>query len=85
MLIISTISFSLNFIKILLTKGCLKLRLFGFARVNIVKRDNERLQERLLQLKVKRQEREKQEREITEPPKRELKKDHRLIPGIDAF
>ncbi|XP_052766378.1 clathrin heavy chain linker domain-containing protein 1-like isoform X2 [Mya arenaria] len=51
-------------------------------RVNIVQKDNERLRNQLLELKVKRKEREKQEREITEPPKRELKKDHRLIPGL---
>ncbi|XP_060559629.1 clathrin heavy chain linker domain-containing protein 1-like [Ruditapes philippinarum] len=50
-------------------------------RVNIVKKDNERLHNQLIELKVKRMEREKQEKEITEPPKRELKKDHRLIPG----
>jgi hypothetical protein len=46
-----------------------------------VKKDNERLHNQLIELKVKRMEREKQEKEITEPPKRELKKDHRLIPG----
>ena len=32
-------------------------------------------------MKAKRQEMEELEREVTEPPKRELKKDHRLIPG----
>lgn len=51
-------------------------------RTNIVKADNERLNKRLLELKMKRAELEKKEKEITEPPKRELKKDHRLIPGF---
>ena len=50
----------------------------------MVKKDNDRLRSQLLELKVRRKEREKQEREITEPPKRELKKDHRLIPGGDT-
>lgn len=52
-----------------------------FCRVHIVQKDNDRLRNQLLELKVKRKERERVEREITEPPKRELKKDHRLIPG----
>jgi len=51
----------------------------------VVKKDNDRLRSQLLELKVRRKEREKQEREITEPPKRELKKDHRLIPGGDTY
>lgn len=50
-----------------------------------MKKDNERLRNQLIELKVKRMEREKKEREITEPPKRELKKDHRLIPGIPSL
>ncbi|XP_053374865.1 clathrin heavy chain linker domain-containing protein 1-like isoform X2 [Mercenaria mercenaria] len=51
-------------------------------RVNIVKKDNERLHNQLIELKVRRMEKEKKEKEITEPPKREMKKDHRLIPGL---
>ena len=46
-----------------------------------MKSDNEKLNKRLLELKLKRSDMEKKEKEITEPPKRELKKDHRLIPG----
>lgn len=51
-------------------------------RLNIVKKDNKQLQTQLAALKQQHMEREKQERETTEPPKRELKKDHRLIPGL---
>ena len=51
----------------------------------MVKGDNERLSKRLYELKLKRTDLEKKEKEITEPPKRELKKDHRLIPGEIAF
>lgn len=54
---------------------------FFIYRTNIIKTHNERLTKRLLELKMKRSELEKKEKEITEPPKRELKKDHRLIPG----
>ena len=50
-------------------------------RISVVKGDNERLNKRLLELKLKRSDMEKKEKEITEPPKREFKKDHRLIPG----
>ena len=51
-------------------------------RIGVVKGDNDRLNKRLLELKMKRSDLEKKEKEITEPPKRELKKDHRLIPGL---
>lgn len=51
-------------------------------RIGVVKGDNDRLNKRLLELKLKRSDLEKKEKEITEPPKRELKKDHRLIPGF---
>lgn len=49
--------------------------------MHIVQKDNERLRNQLVELKIKRKQREREEKEITEPPKRELKKDHRLIPG----
>ncbi|KAL5008618.1 hypothetical protein ScPMuIL_014199 [Solemya velum] len=48
----------------------------------VIQKDNERLQSRLAELKLERKRREQQEKEISEPPKRELKKDHRLIPGL---
>ncbi|KAK3591625.1 hypothetical protein CHS0354_013809 [Potamilus streckersoni] len=51
-------------------------------RIVIVKKDNERLQRQLEELRRKRSEKEKQEKQITEPPKRELKKDNRLLPGL---
>ncbi|XP_021366978.1 clathrin heavy chain linker domain-containing protein 1-like isoform X2 [Mizuhopecten yessoensis] len=51
-------------------------------RIGVIERDNDRLQKQLLNLKAKRKEQEEFERQVTEPPKREFKKDHRLIPGL---
>ncbi|XP_048734570.2 clathrin heavy chain linker domain-containing protein 1-like [Ostrea edulis] len=48
----------------------------------IIEKDNEKLQQQLQDLRSKRQKREELEREVAEPPKRELKKDRRLIPGL---
>jgi len=50
------------------------------VRVAVVKKDNERLQKELHELKTERMEREKKP-EAKEAPKRELKKDSRRIPG----
>ncbi|WAR19798.1 CLHC1-like protein [Mya arenaria] len=65
--------------------GKLKAMASEPSTIRNYRRRGDELEERnqLLELKVKRKEREKQEREITEPPKRELKKDHRLIPELD--
>ena len=49
-----------------------------------MKKDNERLQKELHELKAERTEREKKP-ETKEPPKRELKKDPRRIPGQRRF
>ncbi|XP_062620292.1 clathrin heavy chain linker domain-containing protein 1-like [Saccostrea cucullata] len=51
-------------------------------RIAIIEKDNEKLEQQLQELKSKRQKREELEREVAEPPKRELKKDRRLIPGL---
>ncbi|XP_033734726.1 clathrin heavy chain linker domain-containing protein 1-like isoform X1 [Pecten maximus] len=51
-------------------------------RIGVIEKDNDRLQKQLLNLKAKRKEQEEFERQVTEPPKREFKKDHRLIPGL---
>lgn len=53
---------------------------FVCVRVAVVKKDNERLQKELHELKTERMEREKKP-EAKEAPKRELKKDSRRIPG----
>lgn len=50
-------------------------------RISIIEKDNDKLQQQLQDLRSKRQRREELEREVAEPPKRELKKDRRLIPG----
>ena len=50
------------------------------VRVAVVRKDNERLEKELNELKSERMEREKKP-ETKEPPKRELKKDPRRIPG----
>lgn len=55
---------------------------FIFFRIAIIEKDNDKLQQQLQDLRSKRQRREELEREVAEPPKRELKKDRRLIPGI---
>lgn len=47
----------------------------------MIQKDNDRLQKELNELQQKRKEREELDREVTEPPKRELKKDSRMIPG----
>lgn len=51
-------------------------------RISIIEKDNDKLQQQLQDLRSKRQRREELEREVAEPPKRELKKDRRLIPGL---
>ncbi|XP_022335234.1 clathrin heavy chain linker domain-containing protein 1-like isoform X2 [Crassostrea virginica] len=51
-------------------------------RIGIIEKDNEKLQQQLQELRSKRQRKEELEREVAEPPKRELKKDRRLIPGL---
>ncbi|XP_052057904.1 clathrin heavy chain linker domain-containing protein 1-like [Mytilus californianus] len=51
-------------------------------RILVIQKDNERLQKELNELQQKRKEREELDREVTEPPKRELKKDSRMIPGL---
>ena len=63
------------------TLDTLIVQVFFCTRIGVVKKDNEKLTKRLLELKMKRSDLEQKEKEITEPPKRELKKDHRLIPG----
>lgn len=45
-----------------------------------MRKDNDRIQKELYELKAEHAEREKKP-ETKEPPKRELKKDHRRIPG----
>lgn len=59
-----------------------KITWFIFFRIAIIEKDNDKLQQQLQDLRSKRQRREELEREVAEPPKRELKKDRRLIPGI---
>ncbi|XP_063429604.1 clathrin heavy chain linker domain-containing protein 1-like isoform X2 [Mytilus trossulus] len=51
-------------------------------RILVIQKDNDRLQKELNELQQKRKEREELDREVTEPPKRELKKDSRMIPGL---
>ena len=60
----------------------LKTNFLWFCRIGIIEKDNEKLQQQLQELRSKRQRKEELEREVAEPPKRELKKDRRLIPGI---
>ena len=57
------------------------LFLFFLFRISVIQKDNDRLEKELNELQKKRKEREELEREVTEPPKRELKKDSRMIPG----
>ncbi|KAK3092772.1 hypothetical protein FSP39_007068 [Pinctada imbricata] len=51
-------------------------------RLSVIDKDNDRLTKQLEELKQKRRSHEEQEREEQAPPKRELKKDRRLIPGL---
>ncbi|XP_076441678.1 clathrin heavy chain linker domain-containing protein 1-like isoform X2 [Babylonia areolata] len=50
-------------------------------RISIIRKENDRLHEELQELKAEREEREKKP-EMIEPPKREVKKDRRQIPGL---
>jgi SMC interacting uncharacterized protein involved in chromosome segregation len=57
------------------------MQFFLLHRISIIQKDNDRLQTELNEVQRKRKEWEELEREVTEPPKRELKKDSRMIPG----